>query len=233
MVTIHRRTDKLPVGALLASVGGFLDAFTLVLFQVFANLQSGNVILFWLQLTSWHWRAAALRLVPIGAFALGVLVVELLGTPRLLRVVRRPLRVVVTIEIVLLAAVAALPAHTPVGVTTVTVAFVAALQFSTFTTLHGAPYATVMTTGNLRQWITATRRWLVDRDPTARQRSQHYGVVVGSFTLGAMIGVICTRGLGQHAIAVAAGLLVVVLALLIRETRQLEGRGAGAAAPSS
>ncbi|WP_052434330.1 YoaK family protein [Streptacidiphilus melanogenes] len=229
MVTIHRRTDNLPVGALLASVGGFLDAFTLVLYQVFANLQSGNVVLFWLQVSSWHWRAAALRLVPIAAFVLGVLVVDLLGTPRLMRVVRRPLRLVVTAEIVLLAAMAALPDDTPVGVTTITVAFVAALQFSTFTTLHDAPYATVMTSGNLRQWIVATRRWLVDRDATARQRSQQYGIIVGSFTLGAMVGVICTRWLGRPAIAVAAGLLVVVLALLIRETRRLERRAAASA----
>ncbi|WP_042423782.1 YoaK family protein [Streptacidiphilus anmyonensis] len=229
MVTIHRRTDNLPVGALLACVGGFLDAFTLVLYQVFANLQSGNVVLFWTQITSWHWQAAALRLVPIVAFVAGVLVVDLLGTPRLMAVVRRPLRLVVTIEIVLLAAVASLPGHPPAGVTTVTVAFVAALQFSTFTTLHDAPYATVMTSGNLRQCIVATRRWLVDRDAAARSRAQQYGVIVGSFTIGALIGVLCTRWLGQPAIAVAAAILAVVLALLIRETRRLERRTAATA----
>jgi hypothetical protein len=42
-------------------------------------------------------------------------VVESLGTPRLQPLVRRPLRVVVTIEIALLAVVAALPDATPAG----------------------------------------------------------------------------------------------------------------------
>jgi uncharacterized membrane protein YoaK (UPF0700 family) len=96
VVTIHRRTDQLPVGALLAAAGGFFDAYTLVLYGVFANLQSGNVVLFWLQVTSWHWQAAALRLIPIGAFVAGVLVVESLGAPRLEELVRRPSQTVMS-----------------------------------------------------------------------------------------------------------------------------------------
>jgi uncharacterized membrane protein YoaK (UPF0700 family) len=222
MVTIHRRTDKLPVGALLAAAGGFFDAYTLVLYGVFANLQSGNVVLFCLQITSWHWRAAALRLVPIGAFIAGVLVVESLGAPRLEQLIRRPLRFVVTIEIAALAVVAALPGDTPAGVVTAIVALVAALQFSTFTSLHGSPYATVMTSGNLRQCIIATRQWLTGEDPVARQRAHRYAVIVVSFAAGAMTGVICTRQLDRPAIAVAAAMLSLVLALLIRETRQLQ-----------
>jgi uncharacterized membrane protein YoaK (UPF0700 family) len=232
MATIHRRTDKLPVGALLASVGGFLDAYTLTRHGVFANLQSGNVVLFCVQITSWHWRTAALRLVPVGAFIVGTLAVELLGTPRVVTLVHRPIRLVLTIQIVLLTVLAVLPGKAPAPVTTVTVAFVAALQFSTFTTLHGAPYATLMTTGNLRQCVVAVHRWLTRRDPGSALRAKLYGVVVSAFSGGALTGVICTRLFGAPAIAVAAGLLVVALALLIRESRQVE-RAAGEEAAST
>jgi uncharacterized membrane protein YoaK (UPF0700 family) len=156
---MHRRTDKLPAGALLASVGGFLDAYTLIRYGVFANLQSGNVVPFCVQVTSWHLHLAALRLVPVGAFIIGALAVELLGTPRAVAIVRRPIRLVLTIQIALLTVLATLPGNVSEPVTTVTVAFVAALQFSTFTTLHGAPYATLMTTGNLRQCVAAVHQW--------------------------------------------------------------------------
>ncbi|GAA2804935.1 YoaK family protein [Kitasatospora sp. CM 4170] len=232
MVTIHRRTDKLPTGALLASVGGFLDAYTLTRHGVFANLQSGNVVLFCVQVTSRHWHAAALRLVPVAAFIIGALAVELLGTPRAVTIVRRPIRLVLTIEIALLTALAALPGDVPAPVTTVTVSFVAALQFSTFTTLDGAPYATLMTTGNLRQCVVAVHQCLTRRDRASARRAQLYGVIVAAFSSGALVGVICTRRFGEPAIAVAAGLLLGVLALLIRESRQWE-RASGEASANT
>jgi uncharacterized membrane protein YoaK (UPF0700 family) len=79
-----------------------------------------------------------------------------------------------------------------------------------------------MTSGNLRQCVIALRQWLTGHDHGARQRATRYAAGVGSFTAGAMVGVICTRWLGTPAIAFAAALLAVVLGLLIRETRQLE-----------
>jgi uncharacterized membrane protein YoaK (UPF0700 family) len=231
MATIHRRTDTLPVGALLAAVGGFLDAYTFVGHGVFSNLQSGNVVLFCVQATARHWQAAVLLLIPIGAFTLGVLAVEVLGVPRVGRLVRRPLRLVLTIQSALLIMIASLPGDAPGPVTTVTVSFVAALQFSTFTTLRDAPYATLMTSGNLRTTIVAAYQWVVGKDPAAARRAGRYALVVGAFAAGALIGVICTRVVGTPAIAVAAGLLVAVLAMLMRETRRLERRGAASTVP--
>ncbi len=52
---------------------------------------------------------------------------------------------------------------------------------------------------------------------------------MGGFVVGAMIGGICTNIFGTSAAAVAAGMLLIVLAVVIRETRQLERRAAGAA----
>ncbi len=231
MVKIHRRPDKLPVGSLLTLVGGFLDAYTFVRHGVFANLQSGNVVLSCIQIAAWHPRAAALRLIPVGAFVVGVLAVELLGTPRAERFVRRPLRLVMGTQIALLAVLSALPGGLPAPVTTVTVSFVAALQFSMFTTLHDAPYATLMTTGNLRQLVVALYQRVVCRSPDGARRARRYGLLVGAFTGGVLIGVVCTKWFGAPAIAVAAGMLVVVLVLVIRESHQLE-RAAGERPPS-
>ncbi|MFF0037659.1 YoaK family protein [Streptomyces mirabilis] len=222
MATIHRRTDTLPVGIVLASVGGFLDAYTFVRYGVFANLQSGNLVLFCVQATDRHWHAAVLSVIPIGAFIVGVLAVEILGVPHVGRLVRRPLRLVLTIQIVLLTAIASLPDGTPGPVTTVTVSLVAALQFATFTTLRNAPYATLMASGNLRTSIVAAHEWVVSKKPEDARRAGRYAVVVGAFGVGAVIGAICTRSVGTPAVAVAAGLLAAVLAMLISETRQLE-----------
>jgi hypothetical protein len=43
-----------------------------------------------------------------------------------------------------------------------------------------------------------------------------------------MIGGVCTNNFGTSAAAVAAGILLIILGVVIRETRQLERRAAGA-----
>lgn len=113
MAEIRRRTDTLPIAVILSSVGGFLDAYTFVRHGVFANLQSGNVVLFCVRVTAGHWHRALLALIPIGAFFVGVLAVEVLGLSWVSSVVRRPVRLVLTIQIVLFAAIACLPSDAP------------------------------------------------------------------------------------------------------------------------
>ncbi|MEU6775147.1 YoaK family protein [Streptomyces sp. NPDC046759] len=222
MATIHRRPDTLTVGVLLAAVGGFLDAYTFIRHQVFANLQSGNVLLFCVEATARHWHRAFLLLVPIAAFSVGVLLVEVLGLPRVNRLVRRPLRLVLTLQIALLAAIAALPAGMPEQVTTVTVSFVAALQFSTFTTLRDSPYTTLAGSGNLQKSLVAAHQWWATREQAAARRAGRYASVVAAFAAGAATGALLTRAAGTCAVGAAAGLLAAVLTALIRQTRQME-----------
>lgn len=226
MATIHRRPDTLTVGVLLAAVGGFLDAYTFIRHTVFANLQSGNVLLFCVEATARHWHRAVLLLIPVAAFCVGVLLVEALGLPRVERLLRRPLRLVLTVQITLLAAIAALPDDAPEQITTVTVSFVAALQFSTFTTLRDMPYTTLAESGNLQKGLAAAHQWLAARRPEAARRAARYTAIVTGFVVGAVLGAVLTRVLGAPAVAVAAALLATVLALLIRETRRLQRRQA-------
>ncbi|GAA2775911.1 YoaK family protein [Streptomyces rameus] len=222
MATIHRRPDTLAVGAQLAAVGGFLDAYTFIRHHVFANLQSGNFLLLCVQATARHWRPAVLLLVPIVAFSVGVLLVEVLGLPRVERRVRRPLRLVLTLQITALAAIAALPADLPEEITTVTVSFVAALQFSTFTTLRDAPYTTLAESGNLLKALVAAHQWMTSREPADARRAGRYGTIVAAFVVGAAGGAIMTRLVGAPAIGTAAALLTSVLLTLIHQTRQLQ-----------
>ncbi|MFI9243873.1 YoaK family protein [Streptomyces sp. NPDC053086] len=222
MATIHRRPDTLTVGALLAVVGGFLDAYTFIRHHVFANLQSGNFLLFCVEATAQHWQRALFLLTPIAAFSAGVLLVEVLGLPRMEHLVRRPLRLVLTLQITALTAIAALPARMPEQITTVTVSFVAALQFSTFTTLRDAPYTTLAESGNLHKALVAAHAWTTTRETAAARRAGRYGTIVTAFVVGALGGATLTRLLGPPAIGTAAALLAAVLLTLIHQTRRLE-----------
>ena len=77
--TMRQPSDTFAVAALLALAGGFLDAYTyLCRGGVFANAQTGNMVLLALRAAEGRWQEAAAYLAPILAFALGVLAAELL-----------------------------------------------------------------------------------------------------------------------------------------------------------
>src|ERR1700735_3200270 len=99
MPTIRTRPDTLPTGLLLAGAGGFLDAYTFVgRGGVFANAQTGNIVLLAVAAGERHWATAVLHAPPILPFMLGVAVAETLARPGARRMVRRPARFVLGAE---------------------------------------------------------------------------------------------------------------------------------------
>lgn len=72
-------SEALRVGVLLALAGGYLDAYTyLCRGGVFANAETGNMVLLGVKLAAGNWAGAAKYLPPIFAFFLGVLVAEVI-----------------------------------------------------------------------------------------------------------------------------------------------------------
>ena len=106
----RQMSESFRLGAVLALAGGFLDAYTyLVRGGVFANAQTGNIVLLGVRLMEGDWAGAGHYLVPILAFAAGVLTAELVHARcgRWERLHWRQLTVAA--EMILLVAVALLP----------------------------------------------------------------------------------------------------------------------------
>jgi len=225
MPTIRTRPENLPTGLLLAGAGGFLDAYTFVgRGGVFANAQTGNIVLLAVAAAERHWPAALLHVPPILAFMLGVALAETLARPAARRIVRRPARFALVAEIVVLVIVGALPPQVPDQVVTAAIAFASALQVSTFRSLQGIDYSTTLTTSNLRTLIAKAYLWRADHDATARRQAARIGAVVAGFGVGAAVGALCTHFFGPHAVWVAAAMLVLALAAIVMETVTLSRR---------
>jgi uncharacterized membrane protein YoaK (UPF0700 family) len=225
MPAIRTRPENLPTGLLLASAGGFLDAYTFVgRGGVFANAQTGNIVLLAVATGERHWPAALLHVPPILAFMLGVAMAETLARPAARRIVRRPTRFVLVAEIVVLVVVGALPTQVPDQVVTAAIAFTAALQVSTFRSLEGIDYSTTLTTSNLRTLVAQGYRWRADHDAGAGRQAARIAAVVAGFGVGAAVGALCTHLLGPRAVWVAAAMLALALAAIVVETVTLSGR---------
>jgi uncharacterized membrane protein YoaK (UPF0700 family) len=225
MPAIRTRPENLPIGLLLAGAGGFLDAYTFVgRGGVFANAQTGNIVLLAVAAGERRWHAALLHVPPILAFMLGVALAETLARPAARRIVRRPTRFVLAAEIAVLIVVGALPAQVPDQVVTAAIAFTAALQVSTFRSLEGIGYSTTLTTSNLRTLVAQAYRWRADHEAAAGRQAARIAAVVAGFGVGAAVGALCTHFLGPRAVWVAAAMLALALAAIVIETVTLSRR---------
>jgi uncharacterized membrane protein YoaK (UPF0700 family) len=222
---VRTRPERLPVGMLLAGVGGFLDAYTFVGYHgVFANAQTGNIVLLAVSAQAGHWHEALLHVPSIVAFMLGVALASALARPRVRKIVRRPTRWILMAEIVVLAALGALPGWIPGGVATGAVSFVAAAQVATFRSLEGIAYSSAITTGNLRDLTANIVQWRAGHDLAARRKAAVLGLIIAAFAAGAGIGGLCTRFIRHHAAWVAAAALVIAGVSIVIETWRLERR---------
>ena len=73
----RQMSDTFLIAVLLAVVGGSLDAYSYVARgHVFANAQTGNIVLFGLHLADGEWMQAGTYIIPVLAFVLGIFIDE-------------------------------------------------------------------------------------------------------------------------------------------------------------
>lgn len=138
---------------------------------VFANAQTGNVILLALDLAHGSWRQASAHLWPIIAFVVGVAIANHVKRGGLDRVLPYPIRWTIAVQVVVLVVVGFVPASVEPSLVTVPIAFVAALQIELFRSIGDLNYVAVATTGNLMRWVEAGHGRTVAADPGAGWRS--------------------------------------------------------------
>lgn len=210
-------SERFRVGALLALAGGLLDAYTYVMRGgVFANAQTGNIVLLGIRAVEGNWGGAFHCLLPILAFAVGVIAAECIKD-RL-----KGTRMVhwrqgsVALEIAVLAAVAFLPEPCN-AIANVGVSFVCAVQVESFRKVHGNAFATTMCTGNLRSGTERLYRFLRTGQREHLERAAWYGGIILFFIGGAALGTWCSRALGLYAVGLACVPLLTVLLMMRRE----------------
>lgn len=215
-------SESMRLGALLAVAGGFFDAYTyLCRGGVFANAQTGNIVLLGLELAEREWLRALAYLAPILAFALGVVVAEVVkrrGKARQAGGAGMHWRqVIVLAEIVLLAVAAFLPQRMDMAVN-ILISFVCAMQVEAFRKVRGSAFATTMCTGNLRSGTEQLVIWRQTGDANAARKARHYYCIILFFILGAALGAVCTDTLGERALLITCVPLLAVFGIMfIRE----------------
>lgn len=211
----YPKAERLATGLGLAVVGGFLDTYTyFTRGGVFANAQTGNLVLLGISAARGELYRAGQYLIPVLAFALGVVATEGL---RARRGAGDWQRTVLLLEAAILAVVGLLPPAFPDFVVNVTVSFLCSMQVNSFRLLEGMPYATTMCTGNLRSCAYHLGQRLFAGERAGTRRAARYLWVMLAFCAGAALGVPATQWAGGRAVWLCVLPLLLVRAWLGRK----------------
>lgn len=205
----------------LSASGGLQDAYTYIgRGKVFANAQTGNIVLMAVHAFAGEWGRVLHYLVPLCFFALGVFAAELMHQKlqNLQRLHWRQL--VVLCEIVMLFVVGFFPQEWNLMANAL-VSFACAMQVQTFRKVNGYAFASTMCIGNMRSGTEALCAYFHTHEPEALRNALTYFGVIGLFALGAGLGALLTGASAVRGIWVSCALLTVsFLVMFIHEERR-------------
>lgn len=210
---IHK-SETFLIGCILAFSGGYMDAYTyLFRGEVFANAQTGNMILFAIHMFEGNWTLSYTYTWPVAFFLLGIIVAHVLSA-RLKRYKELHWRQVALIfEIIILSLVGLMSVQMNLLANSM-VSFACGIQVQSFRTIQGNNLATTMCIGNIRSgtdylcsfWYTQERSFL--------KRSMIYFGIVSVFIIGAIFGNVMEKALGQQAIFISPVFLIIACLLM-------------------
>ena len=208
-------SESLLLGAILATVGGFLDAHTYICRgKVFANAETGNIVLMGAKLAEGDFKDAFFYLIPITAFACGVFCAE--GIKKLFKQNNyiHWRQITVAAEIIALVFISFVePTRMHNIFTNALVAFVCSLQVQSFRQISGVPLTT-MCTGNLRSGTEHLFNAVTTKNKTVLKTAFKYYSIIFFFVLGAAIGAVLSSAIGRYSTLIAAGGLLAAFLLM-------------------
>ena len=201
----------------LALSGGLQDAYTYCVRNgVFANAQTGNVVLMSQYLMQGNFSMAGHFAVPLLSFAFGVFVAEKLQARFKYASKLHWRQGLLVLEIVLLVFVGFLTESLNVTASSI-LSFVCAMQVQAFRKVNGYSYASTMCIGNLRSGVAALSAFFRDHKKEQLRETYHYFGVIGFFAAGAAIGSMLVPVAGIATIFVSAVFLSVSFIIMFLE----------------
>ena len=215
-------SEAMPTGIFLTLSGGFQDAYTYYTRgKVFANAQTGNIILLGHNAMNGDFTDAFRYLVPVLAFAGGIYISEVI------RGIYREYgklhwrQIVVALEILLLFVVGFLPQSMNVAAN-ILVSIVCAMQVEAFRKMKGSAYASTMCIGNLRSATEMLYRYRHTKEKGCLEKCLRYYGVILVFGIGAALGSLMTSLFKERTIWISCGFLFVCFCIMFMK-EDIEG----------
>ena len=210
-------SESFILSAILSLSGGLQDAYTYnVRGNVFANAQTGNVVLMSQSFMMGNVKTGLKYLIPIVAFALGIILSEQIEH-RLKNAEKVHWRqVILTVEIILIGIVGFLPQESNM-IANIMVSLSCAMQVQSFRKVQGFGYASTMCIGHIRSGTESLSRYLRSREQKDIRKTSYYYGIIFFFAIGAGLGGLISGIWGIYTIWFSVLLLLIDILIMIRE----------------
>ena len=212
MERAKQTSESIELGIVLALAGGFMDAYSYVARDgVFANAQTGNILLTGVHISEGDYALALRFLAPVLCFSLGIMLSDLVHERFSNRIHWR--QVTVLVEALILLGVSFVSGDLNILANSLT-SLACGMQVESFRKIHGHGIATTMCIGNLRSGMDALVAFGHTHDKNALWKSLQYFAIIFIFALGAGIGTQCVGIFGERTIWLSCTLLLVSLCFM-------------------
>lgn len=200
-------SDSLGLGLLLAISGGLMDAYSyLFRGQVFANAQTGNILLCGVNLTQGNWGEALQYALPVLMFSIGIALAAAIRRMSSEKATMHWRQVCVLVEAVVLFGIAWIPQEANLIANSL-ISLACGTQVESFRKIEGSAVATTMCIGNLRSAVHGMVEYRFTGKEAERKTYTVSLSLILAFTLGAVLGSILIRVWGTYAIWASSSLL--------------------------
>lgn len=152
----RQMSESIELGIVLALAGGFMDAYSYMCRDgVFANAQTGNMLLLGINLSERNWGMALHYLFPVLAFAVGIALADVVRVHAKDKSLFHWRQLSVLCEALVLFVVCFFPQSMNLAANSLT-SLACGIQVESFRKIHGNGIATTMCIGNLRS---GTQNW--------------------------------------------------------------------------
>ena len=211
-------SESFMTAAFLSLSGGLQDAYTYIFRgNVFANAQTGNIVLLSQSVYEKNWSVSMRYLIPLLFFALGIIIAEWIRESFRYSKNIHWRQLVLVFEILLLFIVGFMPVEFNM-LANALVSFSCAMQVQAFRKVNGYAFASTMCIGNIRSAMESLYMYLKSHDRKLFKKTLRYIEIIVLFGFGAALGGHFVSKFGSGTIWISCFLLLISFFIMfIRE----------------
>jgi len=207
-------SDAIHLGIILAVSGGFMDAYSyLCRDHVFANAQTGNILLFGVNIVGGNFQLALRYFIPMLAFTIGIILSNIVRHKCTRHSSLHWRQITVLIEILLLSLVAFLPQDYNLYANSL-ISMACGIQVECFRKMHSYPVSTTMCIGNLRSGTQSLCDYFFNHNIIELKKTLLYYGIIFNFILGAVFGSLVIKFAHEKSILLCPVMLLLVFFMM-------------------
>lgn len=218
MTKSKQMSDSIRLGILLSLSGGFMDAYSYIMRDhVFANAQTGNMILLGINLAKKNFHLAFRYFLPILSFGIGIAIAEIIRLHINKHFHWR--QICVVFEALILLCVAFIPLNYNLIANSLT-SFACGIQVQSFRKIHNNAISTTMCIGNMRSGTQNLYLFFHHKEKNYLNKALLYYFIIICFVIGAIVGDEFIQIFNTKAILFCCILLVISFAFMFADNEK-------------